>query len=347
MKAKLTTKPRKYVIAIMAAILLAVLGTGVASAVTSTSANGHAPVSQAQSPGGSPTLNGFRQGTVLISSGYLHYVIGGSGPVLVLLHGWPETWWEWHDVMPALAQNHTVVAFDLPGLGESSIPSSGYDAATTASRIHEAVNALGFTSVEVMAHDLGVLVAYDYARDYPGEVTRLAVLDSPLNGFGLENAYTLSFHFLLNQAASPTPENIINNQLAEQTYLNFIFTFAHTATAIDRPVYYQAYASAANREAGYNYYRAFPQNATDNTAHASDKLTIPVLAIGGQFTFGTGVGASFDNVATDVSTVIAPNSGHFIPEEVPGFLSECAGLFFSTTPNPTPPSTEYTGCVVS
>jgi pimeloyl-ACP methyl ester carboxylesterase len=345
MKAKLTMKSQKYVIAIVAAILMAGLGTGVASAVTSSPANGHAPVSQAHSQRESQTLDGFRQGMVSDGSGYLHYVIGGSGPVLVLLHGWPETWWEWRDVMPALAQNHTVVAFDLPGLGESTIPSSGYDAATTASRIHEAVNALGFTSVELMGHDLGTLVAYDYARDYPEEVTRLAVLDSPLNGFGLESAYTLSFHFLLNEAASPTPEDIINDQLAEVAYLNFIFTFAHNATAIDRPVYYQAYASAANREAGYDYYRAFPQNAADNEAHASDKLTIPVLALGGQYSFGTGVGASFDNVATDVHTVVVPGSGHFIPEEEPGFLSECAGLFFSTSPNPTPPSAEYAGCV--
>lgn len=337
-------KSRNYVIAISAVVLTAALGTGVANAVTSAPAGSHAPAARTHAPADSPYLAGFTQGMVSDGAGYLHYVIGGSGPLLVLLHGWPETWWEWHDVMPALAQTHTVVAFDLPGLGDSTIPASGYDAATTATRIHDAVNALGYTSVELMGHDLGVLVAYDYARDYPQEVTKLAVLDSPLNGFGLEGAETLSFHFLLNEAAAPTPENIINDRLAEVTYLNFIFTFAHDSSGIDRQVYYQAYANPANREAGYDYYRAFPQNASNNIADASDKLTIPVLALGGQYSFGAGVGASFDNVATNVSSVVVPDSGHFIPEEQPAFLATCAGLFFSSAANPTPPSAEYAGC---
>jgi pimeloyl-ACP methyl ester carboxylesterase len=336
---------RKYTAMAVAAIMMALLGTGVANAVTTTPA-----WSRASSQGVSaqnPYLAGFRQGKAAASGGSLHYVIGGSGPVLVLLHGWPETWWEWRNVMPTLAKDHTVIAFDLPGLGESDIPSSGYDASTTADRIHQAVNALGYHSVSVIGHDLGVLVAYDYARDYPSEVARLAVLESPLNGFGLESAYTLSFHFLFNQAPSPTPENIINNSLAEQTYLNYIYSFSHNQAVIDRSVYYAAYASPANREAGYNYYRAFPQNASDNQAKASPKLTIPVLAMGGQYSFGAGIAASFDNVATDVHAVVAPGSGHFIPEEVPGFLSECAELFFSASANPTPPSSDYASCVAS
>jgi pimeloyl-ACP methyl ester carboxylesterase len=339
------TSWRKYTAIAVATIMMALLGTGVANAVTSTPAGSRASGQGVSAQ--NPHLAGFRQGMVAVSGGSLHYVIGGSGPVLVLLHGWPETWWEWHDVMPALARDHTVIAFDLPGLGQSDIPSSGYDASTTADRIHQAVNALGYHSVFVMAHDLGVLVAYDYARDYPSEVTRLAVLDSPLNGFGLESAYTLSFHFLLNEAASPTPENIINNSLAERTYLNYIYSFAHNPAGIDRSVYYAAYANPAHREAVYHYYRAFPQDAADNQAKASPKLTIPVLAMGGQYGFGPGVAASFDNVATDVHGVVAPGSGHFIPEEAPSFLSECADLFFSSSANPAPPSSEYASCVAS
>jgi pimeloyl-ACP methyl ester carboxylesterase len=336
---------RKYTAMAVAAIMMALLGTGVANAVTGTPAS-----SQAAGQGisaANPYLAGFRQGMVPVSGDSLHYVIGGSGPVLVLLHGWPETWWEWRDVMPALAQDHTVIAFDMPGLGRSTIPASGYDASATADRIHEAVNALGYHSVAVMGHDLGVLVGYDYARDYPSEVTRLAVLDLPLNGFGLENSYTVTFHFLLNEAAPPTPENIINNTLAERTYLNYIYAFAHNPAAIDRSVYYAAYASPAKREAVYHYYRAFPQNAADNQAKASPKLSIPVLAMGGQYGFGLGVAASFDNVATDVHGVVAPGSGHFIPEEAPSFVSECAALFFSSSANPAPPSSAYASCVAS
>jgi pimeloyl-ACP methyl ester carboxylesterase len=333
-KARSTRGWRLYTASAMIAIV-AVFGT----TVTANALTGKTALSQSHhGPAfASPTLAGFRQGMVPVDGGSIHYVIGGSGPGLLLIHGWPETWWEWHKVMPTLAQDHTVIALDLPGLGNSTVPASGFDAVDTAQRLHQAVGELGFSQVGILAHDLGVLVGYAYARDYPGAVTRLAVLESPLNGFGLESAYSLSFHFLFNQAASPTPENMVNNQLAEQTYLNYMFTFAHNQAAIDRQVYYRAYANPANREAGYDYYRAFPQNEANNLANVSDQLTMPVLAMGGQFSFGAGVAASFDQVAKDVHEVVAPDAGHFIPEEVPGFLGACAELFFSSHPDPNPP----------
>jgi pimeloyl-ACP methyl ester carboxylesterase len=290
-----------------------------------------------------PVLPGFTQGMVPVDGGMIHYVMGGSGPVLVLLHGWPETWWEWHKEMPAFARNHTVIAFDLPGLGDSTVPGSGFDAVTTATRIREAVHDLGFDQIELLGHDLGVLVAFAYARDYPAEVTRLGVLESPLNGFGLESAYSLSFHFLLNMVASPTPEDMINNDRAERAYLNYMYTFAHKPHMIARHIYYAAYANPANREAGYDYYRAFPENESYNLAHQSEKLTIPVLAMGGQFEFGSAVATSFDNVATDVHGVVAPGAGHYIPEEDPHFLIGCAGAFFSPSAHPKPPA-GYPAC---
>src|ERR1700690_4161443 len=242
--------------------------------------------------------------------------------------------------MPTLARHHTVIAFDLPRLGGSSVPASGFTAVDTAKRIRDAVQALGFSKVEILAHDLGVLVAYAYARDYPHQVTRLGVLDSPLNGFGLESAYSRGFHFLFNMAASPTPEDMINNVRAEQAYLNYMFTFAHKPTLVDadRTVYYRAYANPANREAGFDYYRVFAQNQVNNLKNVSHQLTIPVLAIGAQFTFGAAVAESFDHVATDVHEVVAPGSGHFIPEEDPRFLAACAGAFFATSPSPKVPS---------
>jgi pimeloyl-ACP methyl ester carboxylesterase len=287
--------------------------------------------------------NTFRHGVVTIDDGFLHFVRGGTGPVLVLLHGWPETWWEWHLVMPALAQDHTVIAFDLPGLGDSSIPSSGYDKVTTARRIHQAVNRLGYRQVQVLAHDVGALVAYDWARDYPTEVSRLLVMESPLSGFGLEAAYGLSFHFLLNAAPPPIPERILDDEDVS-TYLGFIFDLAHHPEAIDRQRYFDAYSSGARRTAGYNYYRAFAGDALDNQANAEAKrLTMPVLAMGAQFVFAGGVAASFRNVASDVREVIAPDSGHWIEEEAPQFLIDCAHLFFGP-PSSTPPPPDLTGC---
>jgi pimeloyl-ACP methyl ester carboxylesterase len=291
------------------------------------------------------TLPGFQQGFVPVSGGTIHYVRGGSGPVLVLLHGWPETWWAWRKVMPALALTHTVVAFDLPGLGESSVPTGGFDADTTAQRIREAVQGLGYQQVQILGHDLGTLVAYDYARDHPAEVTRLGVMESPLNGFGLEGAYGLSWHFLFNQTARPIPETLIDNQQAVRTYLGFLFDeAAHYPQAVDQPAFFEAYSDPANREAGYGYYRAFPANAANNVANASERLTMPVLAMGAQYTFGPAIAASFQKLATDVHGVVAPDSGHFIAEENPTFLAACANLFFGS-PSTTPPPADLTACV--
>lgn len=327
--------------------VIGVLGTVATVSATPTSApasaHGSAHGSALSKPGQSvplsPALVGFRQGMVAVSDGSIHYVIGGNGPVLVLLHGWPMTWWEWHRVMPSLASTHTVVAFDLPGLGASTVPTSGgYTAVDTARRIHEAVKALGFGHISILAHDLGVLAAYAYARLYPHSVTRLAMLESPLNGFGIESLYNRVFHFLLNMAPSPVPEGIVNNRASERTYLGYEFGFANKPLSThDKDVFYAAYASAANREAGYNYYRAFPQNEAYNTKHNTSKLTIPLMDMGGQDSFGPFLGPIFKQVDTDVRTIVAPNSGHFIPQEDPGFLATCANLFFSTAKNPQAP----------
>ena len=298
----------------------------------------------------SPTLAGFQQGMVAIPGDSLHFVIGGAGPVLVLLHGWPMTWWEWNTVMPSLAKTHTVIAFDLPGLGNSAVPSDGgFTVADAATRIHEAVAALGFGDVSLLAHDLGVGIAYAYARLYPQQVGRLMVLDSELNGFGLEANFGFSFHFDLNMAPPPTPENIINNRLAEVTYLNYLYSFAAKAGAItnqDKNIWYGAYSCPNIREAGYDYYRAFSDDATWDQSNSTPKLTLPVAAMGGEDSFGPAVATSLKNVASDVHTIVAPGSGHYIPEEDPGFVAECATLFFSSNPNQTAPA-GFAACLPS
>jgi pimeloyl-ACP methyl ester carboxylesterase len=288
-------------------------------------------------------LPGFSHGTVAVSGGTLHFVRGGSGPPLVLLHGWPQTWWEWSKVMPSLAQNHTVIAFDLPGAGESSIPTGGYDKATTAARIREGVRKLGYTQVSILSHDTGALVAYPYARDYPSEVTRLAVLETPLSGFGLENFYGVSFHLGLNQTAAPVPERLIDDEDVS-TYLGWVFSGTKHPDRIDQAAFFQAYASAARRTAGYEYYRAFAADGANNQANAHKRLTMPVLAMGAEAAFGPLVANSFSQVGDDVRGVVAPDSGHWIAEENPVFLAGCAKLFFGAAGVPAP-SPELAGCV--
>jgi pimeloyl-ACP methyl ester carboxylesterase len=287
----------------------------------------------------------FTQGTVAVEGTTLHFVRGGTGAPLVLLHGWPETWAEWRPVMPALAANHTVIAFDLPGLGTSTIPAGGFDKTTTAKRIREGVRKLGFTGqVSILAHDMGSLVAYPYARDFPTEVARMAVLETPLSGFGLENFFGVSWHLGFNQTAAPVPETIMDNEDVP-TFLGWLFSGAHHPDRIPQQFYFDAYSSPARRSAGYNYYRAFAGDAAENQAKApANPLHMPVLAMGAEFAFGPFVGQSFSQVGTDVRSVIAPDSGHWISEENSTFLIDCAGLFFGPAGAPAP-RPELTNCV--
>jgi pimeloyl-ACP methyl ester carboxylesterase len=333
---------RRYV---TGGVVLALGVFGTVEAVATPAHAVHAATTQGSSacvPPASPTLAGFKQGQVSVPGDSIHYVMGGSGPVLILMHGWPMTWWEWHTVMPGLAKTHTVIAFDLPGLGNSTIPTNfDYTTASTATLLHDAVTALGFSNVSVLAHDLGVGIGYAYARLYPQQVSRLMVLESELNGYGLEAVFPNSFHFGLNMQPAPTTEDIINNTEAEQAYLNYLYDFAAKPGAItvqDKSIWYGAYSCPANRTAGYNYYRAMPQDATWDTSTNTAPLTIPVAAMGGEDSFQTAVATSFENVDSDVTAIIAPGSGHYIPEEDPGFLTECAKVFFSSAADPTAPA---------
>ncbi|WP_329088572.1 alpha/beta fold hydrolase [Streptosporangium sp. NBC_01469] len=285
---------------------------------------------------------GFNHGKVAVDGGTLHYVRGGSGPAIVLLHGWPETWLMWRKVMPDLARKNTVIAFDLPGLGDSSVPGGGYDKVTTARRIHEAVKKLGFTRAALIGHDLGALVTYAYARDFPAEVSRIAVIETPLAGFGLEELYGISWHFRFNMSPAPIPERIMDNDDVS-TYLGMMYDFSYRPEAIEREPYFRAYADPARRTAGYGYYRAFAADAENNKANAARRLPMPVLAIGGQYSFGPGVADSFRQVADDVRTAVAPDAGHYVPEENPRFVSDCASLFLGP-PTGTPQRPELAGC---
>lgn len=319
----------------------ALISLALALTLTLVSAAGAGAVRQ---PDATPGLNsGFQHGTVVVDGGKLHYVKGGSGPVLVLLHGWPATWWSWHDVMPALAQNFTVLAFDLPGLGDSSHAATGYDKATTAMRIRQGVRNLGYQQVGVVGHDVGAMVAFNYARDFPGEVTRLIVMEAPLPGFGLEDVYGLSWHFLFNSSPAPIPETIMDNNDVP-TYLNMMYDFAVHPEGIDRAVYIHAYSDPADRTSGYNYYRAYPTDAADYQAKAStNRPGMPLVAMGAEMVFGPGVAASFSAVADDVRTAVAPGSGHYIPEEVPQYVIDCVKLFFGPAGG-VPSTPELAGC---
>jgi pimeloyl-ACP methyl ester carboxylesterase len=270
----------------------------------------------------------FSHHTVDVNGIQMHYVIGGQGDPVVLLHGWPQTWYEWHKVMPALARNYTVIAPDLRGLGDSSKPQSGYDGNTTAEDLYQLLSKLGLNQkIYLVGHDVGVLTAYSYAASHPNNVTKLVILDvPPLPPPGFEDCcWWFSFHQIPD-----IPEMLTAGK--EREYLSWFYKFAYNPEAItedDIDRYVASYSAPGGMRAGFEYYRAFPITLEQNREHANVKLPMPVLALGGEYSFGNAALTSMKSLATDVRGGIVPFSGHWIAEEQPEFLIEQLSSFFA------------------
>ena len=278
----------------------------------------------------------FSHRTASVNGIQLHYVIGGHGDPIVLLHGWPETWYEWHLVMPALAKNHTVIASDLPGLGESSKPLTGYDGKTVAQDIHQLVTQLGFKTIFLVGHDIGTQIAYSYAAAHPTEVKKLVVMDFTIPGFGPTGRMPLWWPIF--HQTPDIPEALVQGK--ELMYLSWFYhNLAYNPAAItqaDINEFVSHYSAPGGMRAGFEYYRAFPQDAIQNMNYSKTKLTMPVLAVGagyiptlgGNITMPTVI-YGMKTLAQNVQGITVPNSGHWIPEEQPVFLVKLLNNFFS------------------
>jgi pimeloyl-ACP methyl ester carboxylesterase len=261
----------------------------------------------------------------------LHYVIGGQGDPIVLLHGWPETWYEWRHIIPELiANNYTVIAPDMRGLGDSEKPLTGYDKKTIAEDIYQLVKKLGYGKIYIVAHDWGGPVAYSYAAAHPEDIRKMIILDILLPGFGYEEAGNFSpyaifpngiWHFSFH-AVRDLPEKLIDGK--EDVYLNWFYDFgSYNQSAIttdDREEYIKQYSKPGAMRAGFEYYRSVFEDAKQNKEYGKEKLEIPILTIGGEAGLGNATTTSFQKVANNVTGITLPNTGHFIPEERPNFV---------------------------
>jgi pimeloyl-ACP methyl ester carboxylesterase len=269
----------------------------------------------------------------------LHYVMGGKGDPVVLIHGWPETWYAWHKVMPALAKNYTVIAPDLRGLGDSSKPPTGYDGKTAAEDIHQLVTQLGFKSIFLVGHDIGSFVVYPYAAEHPTEVRRLVVMEIPPPGFfppPQVNGGPPLWWIILHQTPD-VPEALVQGK--EMTYLSWFFNnLAYNPAAITPEAineYVSKYSAPGAMRAGFEYYRAMPQDAIQNENYSKTNLTMPVMALGAGHipAFGGMANPTAEYgmkiLAQNVTGITVPNSGHFIQEEQPQFVIEQLAKFFS------------------
>jgi pimeloyl-ACP methyl ester carboxylesterase len=283
----------------------------------------------------------FSHHTATVNGIQLHYVMGGKGDPVVLLHGWPETWYAWRHVMPALAKNYTVIAPDLRGIGDSSKPLTGYDGKTLAEDIHQLVTQLGFKTIFLVGHDIGAFVVYPYAAAHPMEVKRLVVMEvpPPITGFFPPPSMNRGppLWWILFQQTPDVPEALVQGK--EMTYLSWFYqNLAYNPAAItqaDINEYVSHYSAPGGMRAGFEYYRAIPQDAIQNENYSKTNLTMPVLALGAGYipAFGGNPNTAAENgmkmLAQNVTGIIVPNSGHFIQEEQPDVVVKLLNNFFS------------------
>jgi pimeloyl-ACP methyl ester carboxylesterase len=250
----------------------------------------------------------------------IHYLTAGSGAPVILLHGYAETSLMWKPLIPKLAERFTVVAPDLPGIGDSSIPADGLDMTTAAVRIHALARSLGFQTVKVAGHDIGLMVAYAYAAQFPAEVEKLVLMDAFLPGVeGWEPVYNNPgiWHFRFN---GPTPESLVWGReriYFEHFWNDFAADKTHSIPEPNREAYTAAYARPGRMRAGWAYFVSFQKAAKDFAVLAHTKLPMPVLAIGGEKANGDVLGQQAKLVASNVTVVVLKGTGHWLMEERP------------------------------
>ena len=261
----------------------------------------------------------FRVQDIDTNGATIHVRVGGKGPAVVLLHGYGETGDMWAPLAADLARNHTVVVPDLRGMGLSSHPEDGYDKRTQAADIRGVLSKLGIDHAAVVGHDIGTMVAYAYASRYPRQTDRLVVMDAPVPGIPPWEQivrWPALWHFDLGGADM---ERLVAGR--ERIYLDrFWNDFAGDPSKIDeatRQHYAELYARPGAMHDAFAQFRAIRRDAEDNRAALATRLSMPVLAIGGEKSFGPNEAIVMRNAASDVTELVVPNAGHWLMEEAP------------------------------
>ena len=278
--------------------------------------------------------------TAFVNGVALHYVTAGQGDPVILLHGWPQSWYQWRRVIPLLAERYTVIAPDLRGYADSGKPDGPYDTRTMAEDVYQLAQQLGLGSVFLAGHDVGAAVAYAYAAAHRDDVRRLAYIDEPLPGFSYEGVAAFSpetslgggFWWASFHMVPDLPDALIAGR--EALYLSWFYdNLSYDKSAIaqeDLAEYVRAYSVAGAMRASRGFYRDVFVSAEQNRETAQTKLTIPVLAIGAA-PFGLGPITEQDMraVASDVRGMVIEPSGHFVAEERPNELAAALLDFFA------------------
>ncbi|MFI1921042.1 alpha/beta fold hydrolase [Streptomyces sp. NPDC020377] len=276
-------------------------------------------------------LDVFTSRLVEVNGLRLHAVTGGDGPALLLIGGWPQTWYAWREVMPALARRHTVVAVDSRGAGLSDKPDDGYDAGTLAADLVALMAALGHDRFDVVGHDIGTWTGYALAADHPERVGSLAILEAVIPGltpsppfFGPAAVNLKLWQFGFNRLTD------LNEELVRgRERLFFGYQFAKKAATPDAiPAYaVDVYVDAITADpralrASFAYYRALDETIAQNEQRSRTRLTLPVLALGGALWSGANAAQTMRLAADDVTGVVLDDCGHYPAEEQPAQFVE-------------------------
>jgi pimeloyl-ACP methyl ester carboxylesterase len=265
-------------------------------------------------------LGGFTERFAKVNGTRLRYVVGGQGAPVVLLHGYAETGHMWRPIMPLLAKSHTVIVPDLRGAGGSAKPPSGYDKKTMAVDIHELTRSLKLDRVAIVGHDIGLMVAYAFAAQFPQSTERIALMDAFLPGIGdwthvwlLRDLWHFHFYGEVPLALVKGRERIY----LEHFWNDFAADRKRSVPEVDRRFYAKAYAQPGAMRAGFEYFRAFERDAADFAKLGQTKLTMPMLVLSGEKAGGTFLIDQAKMVATDVRGQVVTGSGHWLMEEAP------------------------------
>jgi pimeloyl-ACP methyl ester carboxylesterase len=248
----------------------------------------------------------------------INYKIAGRGPAIVLLHGYAQTSHMWLPLMPLLAKSHTVIAPDLRGAGGSERTPGGYDKKTLAKDVRNLVRGLGYEDAQVVGHDIGLMVAYAYAAQYPKEVSKVVLLDAFLPGVGnWKDVWLLRdlwhFHFY-----GETPLALVKGReriYFEHFWNDFAADKTKSVPEADRRIYAAAYARDNGMRAGFEYFKSFEQDAKDFAAFAATKLDMPFLVLTGEKASGTFLVEQAKLVANNVTGTVVKGAGHWLMEE--------------------------------
>jgi len=277
----------------------------------------------------------FRSKFAEVNSIRLHYVTGGQGEPLFLLPGWPQTWWEYRYVLPALAARYRVFAIDMRGMGGSDKPAAGFDKKTMARDIFELARQLGFDKINIAGHDIGSMVAYSFAVNHPDATNKVALLEvAHPNDFLTKNLLMLPpgpppvhvWWFAFNQVHS-LPEQLLTGRFRFMVdwLCDNLMVHPEAVTDRDRDVFARAYNNPEAIRAGNGWYQAFYQDIADQATYG--RITAPLLGLASDQSYGL-VKDLWQSQGTDVRVVNVPNSGHFIVEEQPEFVADQLAGFF-------------------